>query len=450
MTLEYAPGVYYLQRNSGSCAAQNSSAKLNTTAQNKSQIDIMEKKFYFFKTLKIDKNENRLRPLPGQVDENGRPILSALNVMGGQEIRKEYPIGTYFGSTLCEIRTGKATNFYAAGDIFPVGIPNGQYKKTSHTPSKEMSKAWNEYRLNNPEEQEETLFDQNGKTKTPSNLLAQIKLDPNYACPTIKNEGFYVKQTDWNMIVRNIIKRKNTMMIGPTGTGKTELVILACRKLEIPCYVFDMGSMVDPITGLLGTHRLENGKSIFDYARFSEVIKTRCVVLLDELSRAPATTNNILFPCLDSRRELPIEMAGGNGLRNIPLHPKCVFFATANVGADYTGTMTLDRALVDRFMPLELSYMPETQESELLVKRCKIGNAQAIQISTIAKDIRDLYEEEELSSSISTRHTIDVAELVADGWEMIDALTQVILPLFSNEGKENSERQKVKMLMCKY
>lgn len=30
VTLEYAPGVYFLQRNSGSCAAQNSSAKLNT------------------------------------------------------------------------------------------------------------------------------------------------------------------------------------------------------------------------------------------------------------------------------------------------------------------------------------------------------------------------------------------------------------------------------------
>ena len=35
-----------------------------------------------------------------------------------------------------------------------------------------------------------------------------------------------------------------------------------------------------------------------------------------------------------------LEMAGGDELRSISVHPDCVFVATANVGAEYTGTMT--------------------------------------------------------------------------------------------------------------
>ena len=36
-------------------------------------------------------------------------------------------------------------------------------------------------------------------------------------------------------------------------------------------------------------------------------------------------------------------------LRSIPVHQECVLMATANVCAEYTGTMSLDRALVGRF-----------------------------------------------------------------------------------------------------
>ena len=46
-------------------------------------------------------------------------------------------------------------------------------------------------------------------------------------------------------------------MVGPSGTGKTELVLLACKKLGLECNVYDMGSMYDPVSGLLGVHRLQ-------------------------------------------------------------------------------------------------------------------------------------------------------------------------------------------------
>ena len=118
---------------------------------------------------------------------------------------------------------------------------------------------------------------------------------------------------------------------------------------------------------------------------------------MDELSRAPVTTNNILFPCLDSRRMLPVEMAGGDELRSIAVHPDCVFIATANVGAEYTGTMSLDRALVGRFFPLDLDYMPLECEVQVLTKRCGILSADAENIASVAGTVRSLYGKQEIS-----------------------------------------------------
>jgi nitric oxide reductase NorQ protein len=240
------------------------------------------------------------------------------------------------------------------------------------------------------------------------------------------------------------------MMVGPSGTGKTELVLLACKKLGLECNVYDMGSMYDPVSGLLGVHRLQKGgESVFDYAKFTQDIQKPGVILLDELSRAPVTTNNILFPCLDSRRMLPVEMAGGEDLRSIQVHPDCVFVATANVGAEYTGTMSLDRALVGRFFPLELDYMPLDCEVKVLSKRCGIRQEDAENIASVAGTVRSLYGKQEISCTISTRETLAAARLVADGWTSLEAMELTFLPLFEGTRTEGERGVIAKIFMTR-
>ena len=75
--------------------------------------------------------------------------------------------------------------------------------------------------------------------------------------PSEPSEGFHIADKDWYLLVRNIKSKVNTMMVGPSGAGKTELVLLACKKLGLECNVYDMGSMYDPVSGLLGVHRLQ-------------------------------------------------------------------------------------------------------------------------------------------------------------------------------------------------
>lgn len=401
----------------------------------------MIQNFYFFRTVKIE-GRPRLRPLPGQKDSMGNPIDESLNVQADSIMRGSYPIGTVFGSESLELRTHSSTPFYSAGAIYPMGLNLGAYIVGSHIPPKEMTDAWNEYGKTKHESAapEANLFTESGAAATPGSLLSQIRSDKKYSVPTIDKDGFFIDKRDWMLLIRNIIGKVNTMMIGPSGSGKTELVMLACRKLGLECSVYDMGSMYDPVAGLLGVHRLQKGgESVFDYAKFTQDIQKPGVVLLDELSRAPVTTNNILFPCLDSRRMLPVEMAGGDNMRAIPVHPECVFIATANVGAEYTGTMSMDRALVGRFFPLELDYMPCTEEAKVLSNRCHIQANDAANIVAVAETVRNLYAKQELSCSISTRETLMAGRLVSDGWTALEAMELTFLPLFEGT-KTDGER----------
>lgn len=41
-----------------------------------------------------------------------------------------------------------------------------------------------------------------------------------------------------------------------------------------------------------------------------------------------------------------------------------------------------------------------------------------------------MYNKQEISSSISTRETLMVGDLVADGWDLVRAMELVLLPSF--------------------
>ena len=380
---------------------------------------------YFLKTHPYG-SENKLRCLPNQADDNGNELNTLLNTQADSKMRKAYPIGTVFATERLILNSKNGTEYYAAGAIFPVGLALDQYVDTAHIASKEMQDAYIEYQKAQevePEPLENTVT-------APIGTLRE-RLLKKHRKPTIAKDGFWIKDINWHLILRNIAQKVNTMMIGPTGTGKTELVMLAAKSMGLPCHIFDMGSMYDPISGMLGVHRLQKGgESVFDYAEFTKAVSQPGIVLLDELSRAPVTTLNILFPCLDSRKTLPVEMAGGDGLRAIKVHPDCVFFATANIGAEYTGTMSMDRALVDRFMSLELDYVPMNEEMKVLMSRYNINATDGKNVCKTAEEIRNLAKKQEISTPVSTRHTMSVAALVQDGWSALEAMETVFLPMY--------------------
>lgn len=284
------------------------------------------------------------------------------------------------------------------------------------------------------------------KTDTSGSFKEQIMRL--YPCPSEAEIGFHVEPDIWYLLIRNILKGENTLLMGPTGSGKTELVSHIAKALSKPLNIQDMGTVQDAQSALLGVHRLnKDGHSAFDYAPFVSHIQSDSIVLLDELNRAPISASNILFPCLDGRRYLPIDVACDDCERHINVNPNCVFIATANLGAEYSGTTQIDRALLDRFFPIELDYPSEKAETNVLVHRTGINEKTAKAIVKVSKTIRQQYKEQELSNVISVRHTLQVASLIKDGFDTVGALEKVIMPLF-DDAIGMSERTKVKSIIA--
>lgn len=245
------------------------------------------------------------------------------------------------------------------------------------------------------------------------------------------------------VMTRNIQKSVNTLLLGPTGVGKTELVSNLAKELGLPLTIFDMGTMSDPIMSLVGTHTIKvvdgHTTSEFVKSRFSEVIQKPGIVLLDELSRASATANNLLFPVTDFRRELSMEYCFDN-TAPIAVHPDCVFIATANLGSQYTGTHKLDRALLDRFMLIEIDPLTTDQVKKALAfKSPKLTSTQLNKIVDCFEKINKSHDDYAISFNLSIRHLKLVADLVQDGFTIYDSFYTICKGIGGKEGLKTLE-----------
>ncbi len=254
---------------------------------------------------------------------------------------------------------------------------------------------------------------------------------------------YYAEKGIYSLLKRNIKTNTNTLLLGPTSVGKTELVNAVANELDCNITIFDMGTMVDPIMGLVGTHimSVKDGltNSVFKTSRFVDAIQQPGIILLDELSRASAIANNLLFPCLDFRRELAMEYSF-NDNDPIKIHPECCFIATANLGSQYTGTHKLDKALADRFMIIEVEELGreattaalETYIETSLVKN-QIDDLKLNKIIDTYLAINKDHKEFKISFNLSLRHAKNIVSLVNDGFTIYDSFYTICKGLGGKE-----------------
>ena len=383
----------------------------------------------------------RLRMLPGQYvpkEEGGfERANDATNVQSDVKPRSDNAIGTIFVTkVLKKDKTASGTPFYATG--------SGNLTAMNRGVSGDISDAYKLYAAAAGAPSME--FEPGAAPATPGALKVETlieKLLKKCPCPTVAADNFYVRPDLWRALLFNVQQGYNTMLMGESGTGKTELTMILSKALEKGIKIFDMAAKQDPIASLVGVHRFDGGKSIFDRADFTHAIEQEGIIVLDELPRAPMNTNNILFPVLDSRRELNMDIASAE-LRTIKVNPGCRFIATANEGFKYTGNNVLDQALKERFQILVIDFMPEDQEVSLLVKRTGLDKKMAQTIVKTCTTIRTLANKDELSNGVSIRHSLYAADLNAGGFTTSEALEVSLLPMFTIP----EERKKVKDLLA--
>ena len=266
-------------------------------------------------------------------------------------------------------------------------------------------------------------------------------------------KDFYIDDLKWKFLVRNIEKGKNIMMTGPSGCGKTDATFKATKALDREVMYFNLGATQDPRSTLIGnTHYNKDSGTYFSESSFvSAIQKENAVILLDELSRAHPEAWNILMTVLDPiQRYLRLDEKDDSP--TIKVADGVSFIATANIGIEYTATRVIDRAILDRFALIEMEPLSEENEFTLLKGKFpsiddKVLNNLCSIVSSIRKEINS--DTPRLSTMVSTRNTIEIAELLDDGFSLEDASQLLIYPLFPNDGND-SERVFVKQLIQKF
>ena len=225
----------------------------------------------------------------------------------------------------------------------------------------------------------------------------------------IKPANLEMSDIKWKYLVRSAVRGKNIMMVGPAGCGKTQAAKELPKATNRPFFYFNLGATQDPRATLIGNTHFKDGQTTFDESAFVKAIRVA---------------------------------------------PNVSFIATANIGTEYTSTRVLDRALMDRFEIIEVDILSLSQEEDLLTKRFgdKISGNLIHSVADIADATRKEWRSEEgkLSTMISTRMTVRICELLADGFSLSEAAEVAVLPFFDASGGTDSERTFVKQIIQKH
>jgi len=229
------------------------------------------------------------------------------------------------------------------------------------------------------------------------------------------------------------------LLTGPQGSGKTSTVYSFAAQAELPLLKMNC-PLVRETRDWFGYRTVANGTLAWEPSLFAAAVERGgVVILLDELSRSVPSVLNSLLPLMDHTKSSYIEELS----RSINVGPNTYFFATANVGSQFTGTYRMDASLLSRFdIRICCDYLPWETEARVLEDRCGVDSTIATGLAKAAAEIRAANSlSGTLTETVSTRDLIAAATLFNQLGP--DSFEYTLLPLFSTEGGANSDQAQV-------
>jgi hypothetical protein len=113
----------------------------------------------------------------------------------------------------------------------------------------------------------------------------------------------------------------------------------------------------------------------------------------------------------------------------------------------------MDKALMDRFIVVEMDVLTDEEEFGLLTYMFPHVDPDLLKsISEISHTTRmeSKNENGKLSSGVSTRTSVEMAGLMYDGFGLDEAAEVTVYPQFADDGGMDSERTFIKQLVQKY
>lgn len=249
---------------------------------------------------------------------------------------------------------------------------------------------------------------------------------PNY------NQKYHLQNRYTKAIIECIKHRKDVLCYGPAGTGKTSGIKQIAAELGIPVVQYTCGEDTT-LWDLFGSDELiqKNGTTVTAFREKAIAVacaeakkikgdkNTKCILILDELDTC---TPGLISHLNQLICEHEIEFEGKTfDASNV------MIYATANTSGmgdstgKYSGTRCINAALRDRFIPIRLEYMSQTEECDMLesifpeLKEVqgsdKSGHSIAYYMTRGAEESRAMTLE---ALPITTRKLLDIAPIYID------------------------------------
>ena len=244
-------------------------------------------------------------------------------------------------------------------------------------------------------------------------------------------EGFYMPDFADSLVARVRYKR-NVLVVGPTGSGKSDMNEKMAKAYEIPCVRINFSSGTSE-GDLLGKFVIKNGETVFADGYIPLAMKNGWWVILDEVDYAQPEHISCLQAVLEGKALVNIKNEG----EIVEPHARFRVFATANTKGrgdmtdSYNGTNFLNIAFLDRWTIFEMNY---TKKEKDIAKAIIGDDIMAGKLIDLFNLLRQSVKNNDLNNaSFSTRRLIQTCEALKMGDSLNDSIQYEILNRYHEE-----------------
>jgi cobaltochelatase CobS len=254
----------------------------------------------------------------------------------------------------------------------------------------------------------------------PTGQPGELKIDPHFE-----------EDPNATKVIEFAIKRrKNAFIVGPTGCGKSSLVLNILARMQMPAEPFSCHgeTSTDELIGKLLITEGPNGQPITSVAYGAAVraYKLGKILLLEEVDHAAPDILSALHRIMETHQNYYIANVGSQEI--IQKNPNFCVIATANTigtGEDtflYAGTKPLNAATMNRFgLVVRMGYLAPEKEVKVLKAKTGVNEKVAETMVQAANDARDAADptrvggtpgSQQIACAVSTRDLIEWADAV--------------------------------------
>lgn len=253
------------------------------------------------------------------------------------------------------------------------------------------------------------------KIDAPKTVTIKGRAPGHPAVPPADEQYIFRQATLSDLFTWYLLGERSLYLTGPTGCGKSSVIIEVAARLSIPLWNVVAHSRLET-PELIGGYRLNAGGGMdFVHGPLIIAMKEGGWFLIDEIDLLDPSTAAGLNGVAEGR-SITIPETG----EVVTAHPDFRFIATANSnGAGdatglYQGILRQNLAFLDRFYMIEVGYPdPEIEKKILTEVAPSVGSDIRDRMVNIANEIRALFIKGEAEVTLSTRTLTRWARITA-------------------------------------